>query len=156
MSVGTAPRAQAALVAVATLLVGMVPGALAFALNPDIVRDIGLDVVTVPGWLFTAVWTVIYPAMGLAAWRLWTLRPADVAVPFAVLLAGFLQSHSFWLTDSLRTTAVIDATGVLLSLTTLWVFSRSSRSAARWLLPWVVWMPLTLALKIAVIVGSAP
>jgi tryptophan-rich sensory protein len=145
------------LFAVAAWLLGVAPGAAVFTLNHRAADDIGLTAVPVPAWVFIAVWMVIYPCMGIAAWQLWTQRSeraADAFVPLAVLVAGFLQVHLFWFTDSLRSTAIADATGMLLAATTLWVFSRYSRTAARWLLPWAIWMPVTLAIKIAVITGT--
>ena len=132
-------------------VLGQLSGAVTFAVNPNAASDIGLTEVPVPAWVFITVWSVIYPAMGVAAWCLWRDRAVgsgDVWTPLAVLTAGFLQTHSFWLTDSLRTTAVLDAIGVLLAVTTWWVTRRQSRVAARWLLPWLIWMPVTLVLKL--------
>lgn len=139
------------------LLLGQIPGALTFSLNPNAAVDIGLTEVPIPAWVFTVVWVIAFPSMGIAAWELWRRRhtfQADVAVPLVLLAIGFMQSQSFWLTDSLRSTAIIDGTAVLLSGTTLWVFSRYTWKAARWLLPWVVWMPITLTIKIAAIAGA--
>ena len=137
-------------------LVSKVPGSLVFALNPDAADDIGLTAVPVPAWVFIAVWSVIHPSMGMAAWLVWRGREApgrDVFAPLALLLVGFLQTFTFWFTDSLRSTAVIDATGVLLAVAAWSAVRRHSRAGARWLLPWVVWMPVTFAVKIAVITG---
>lgn len=77
-----------------------------------------------------------------------------MGVPLVLLAVGVLQTNFFWFTDSLRATAVTDATGMMLAVTTLWAFSCYSRTAARWLWPWAIWMPFTLALKIAVIAGA--
>ncbi|HEV2781561.1 MAG TPA: TspO/MBR family protein [Actinophytocola sp.] len=135
------------------LLLGQIPGIAAFTLNANAAVDIGLTEVPVPAWVFAVVWTIIYPCMGLAAWQLRRDVPGPAAaVPLAVLVAGFLQTMLFWLSDSLRAVAVADATGVLLAGTTVWVFSRYSRAATAWLLPWLLWMPVTLAIKIAVLV----
>ena len=142
------------LFAVVALLVGFTPPATVFAVNPHAASDIGLTAVPVPAWVFVAVWSVIYPAIGVAAWHLWTRTTgSDRCVALAVLGAGFVQTTSFWLTDSLRATAVMDATGVLLAGTTLWVVSWFSSTAARWLVPWLVWMPITLGIKVAVLSG---
>lgn len=134
-----------------------IPGAVTFAVNPNAAEDIGLTEVPVPAWLFITVWAVIYPCMGVAGWQVWrhcVTQGADAVVPLVVLSVGLLQTFSFWLTDSLRTTAIVDATGVLLALTTWCVFARYSRSAARWLVPWAAWMPITLAIKIAALTGA--
>jgi tryptophan-rich sensory protein len=137
--------------AAVTLLLAQIPGAAAFALNPNTATDIGLTAVPVPAWVFIVVWMVIYPWMGIAAWRLRQDVHAGTSIPLVVLAAGFLQTKLFWLSDSLRAVAVADATGVLLAVTAVWVFSRYSRAATAWLLPWLVWMPVTLAIKIAVL-----
>jgi tryptophan-rich sensory protein len=151
------PRIQRALFAVTALLLGFTPATLTFALNPHTADDIGLNAVPIPAWGFIAVWLVIYPGMGLAAWHLWHQRthnnPDYARVPLAVLTAGFLQTTTFWFNDSLRGIAGMDATGVVLSATTVWVISRYSSAAARWLLPWAIWMPITLTIKLAVLTG---
>ncbi|MDP4511385.1 MarR family transcriptional regulator [Nonomuraea sp. G32] len=91
--------------------------------------DLGMTEVLVPTWVFIAVWLVIKAGMGPR------------------------HGNLFWLADGLRSIAVIDATGLLLAATTMVVFSRYSPSAARCLLPWLIWMPITLAIKIAAITG---
>ena len=48
---------------------------------------------------------------------------------------------------------MLDAIGVLLAATTVWVVSRYSGRASRWLIPWLVWMPITLLIKIAALSG---
>lgn len=137
------------------VLLGQIPGAVAFAVDPDIARAIGMTEVPLAPWVFVVVWLVIYAGMGLAAWQLKRDVSTGAEVPLAVLVAGFLQTTLFWLSDSLRAVAVADATGVLLAVTTVWVFSRYSRAAARWLLPWLVWMPITLILKIVVLAQAS-
>lgn len=138
--------------ALGVLGVGMAAGRLTFALDPHVTTRIGLDAVPVPAWVFTGVWLVAYPSMGIATWLVWRTRGAqDVSVPLAVFSAAVLQTLSFWLTSSLQMTAVIDATGLLLSYTVAWVYSRYWKAAVWWLLPWLVWMPITLGLKLWVI-----
>lgn len=139
--------------AAAFLLLAQIPGTIAFAVNPDVAADIGLTTVPVPAWVFIVVWMIIYPSMGVAAWQLRrTAQGADTWVPLAVLLAGYLQTKTFWLGDSLRSVAIADTTGLLFAALAVWVFARYSRSAARWLYPWLAWMPITLGIKIAVLV----
>ena len=142
---------QGLLFACGALILGFVPPALTFALRKNAADEIGLTAVSVPAWVFVVVWLIIYPCLGIAAWRL-TLpglvgRP-EASVGLVLLAAAFLQTTSFWLTDSLRSTAVMDATGVLLSLTTAFALYTTDRSAAAWLIPWLVWMPITLTLKL--------
>ncbi|MEV5499328.1 tryptophan-rich sensory protein [Nonomuraea fuscirosea] len=138
------------------VLIGQIPGALAFTLNPELATDLEMDRVPVPPGVFIAVWLVIKAGMGAAAWQLWRRAPrgSDVTVPLTVLIAGYLQTNLFWLADSLRSIAVTDATGLLLAAATVVVFSRYSAAAARWLLPWLIWMPITLGIKIAAIAGA--
>jgi translocator protein len=143
-----------ALFAMGALVVGLLPSALTFALRKDPVAAIGLDRVPLPGWFFTLVWVVIYPCMGVAAWRIWTRLPDAPALTMLALLvvaATLVQTTSFWLTDSLRSTAVIDATGVLLAGLSLAAAILAGGGGALWLTPLAIWMPITLGIKIAVL-----
>lgn len=136
-------------------LLGQIPPTLTFALNPNAVADIGLNAIPVPAWFFIIFWLIAYGCMGICAWMLVQLPQHRYScVPLAILLAGYLQSHLFWFTDSLHNTAITDATGILLSATSFWVVRQYSKKAALWLLPWLVWMPITFALKIAAINGA--
>lgn len=146
----TMVRIQPAAYVAVPLALSVIPGSVAFAINPDTAVDIGLTRVPLPPWVFIVVWAVIHAGMGLAAWRLRSTE--DYAVPLALLVVGFLQTNLFWLSDGLRSVAAADATGLLLAVVTTWAVARQSRAAAWWLVPWVVWMPVTLAVKIAVLV----
>jgi tryptophan-rich sensory protein len=143
------PPWTALVFALAALFIGMLPAGLTFALDPGSAGRIGLDAIPIPVWLVTAIWMIIYPGMGIAAWQIWRLRArVDVSVPLAIFSAGMLQSLSFWLTNSIRMTALIDATGVLLACTVAYVATRYAKTAVWWLLPWLVWMPITLGIKL--------
>jgi translocator protein len=148
-------RWMAVLFALGVLAVGAIPGRLTFALDPNATTRIGLHDVPVPAWVFTTVWLVAYPGMGVATWLVWRTRgERDISVPIAIFIAALLQTLSFWLTNSLHMTAVLDAIGVLLAYTVAWVYSRYRRAAVWWLLPWLVWMPITLGIKLWVVLGG--
>jgi tryptophan-rich sensory protein len=130
------------------LALANVPALLTFAINPNAAEDIGMTRVAVPPWVFVVVWAVIHAGMGLAAWQLRHSSTVDACLPLALLAVGYLHSQLFWLAEGLRSVAATDATGVLLATVTAWAFARQSRAAARWLLPWLVWMPITLTIKL--------
>jgi tryptophan-rich sensory protein len=135
------------------LLLGNIPALVTFTLNPDAAEDIGMTRVPVPPWVFAVVWAVIHGGMGLAAWRLrHSSSTVDGCLPLALLAVGYVHSNLFWLAEGLRSVAGTDATGLLLAAVTTWAFARQDRPAARWLLPWLVWMPITLAIKIIALV----
>jgi len=138
------------------LVLGNIPGSLAFAINPDTATDIGMTRVPVAPWVFVVVWAIIHAGMGLAAWQLRRSAAGestvDACLPLALLAVSYVHTNLFWLSDGLRSVAATDATGLLLAAVTTWAFARQSRTSARWLVPWLVWMPITLAIKIAVLV----
>jgi tryptophan-rich sensory protein len=137
------------------LFVGFLPPTLVFSLNANAATELGMNSVTIPAWLFIGVWLIAYPSMGIAAWKLWKRRgEVDVCVPIGVLIAGFVITLTFWLTNSLRMTATLDLVNLILAWTTMWIFSRYAREAAAWLLPWAIWMPITLSFKIAAMMQS--
>jgi len=142
-------RLAAALFMLVPLIVGFVPPGIVFGLMPESVSRLGLTKVPIPAWVFIGVWLVAYPGMGLAAFTVWRRRAGiAVSVPLSILVCAFCCSLSFWLTNGLLMTATLDALNLLLAWTTLWVFSRYSTRAAVALLPWALWMPVTLAFKL--------
>ena len=152
-----APHWTALLFAVTVLGIGMLPGALSFALDTTTSTRIGLGVVPIPVWVFRLVWLIAYPSMGIATWLVWRRRrEVDVAVPLVVFGVALLQTLSFWLVDSIRMIAVIDATGVILAYTVAWVYARHVRAAVWWLLPWLIWMPITFVVKLWTLYATAP
>ncbi|MDJ0755157.1 MAG: tryptophan-rich sensory protein [Ardenticatenaceae bacterium] len=101
------------------------------------------------GWIFWAVWIVIYPSLGVATYLIWKRRHVeDVTLPLLLFGVSLIQGFTFWLSDTVRMTTVIDGTGLLFSYTLAFVYYRHSKSAALWLLPLLIWMPITLILKI--------
>jgi tryptophan-rich sensory protein len=142
---------EGVLFAFGALILGFTPAALTFTLRENAVQEIAMTDTPAPAWLFIVVWMIIYPCLGIAAWKLvaprLTGRP-EASVSLVLLAAAFLQNLSFWLTDGLRFTAVVDATGVLLSLTTAFAIYTADHTAVVWLIPWLLWMPATLTLKL--------
>lgn len=145
----TSSPSSAIAFALVPLVLGFIPPGLIFGLNPNAASNIGLNGIPIPAWVFIAVWIVAYPGMGLAAWHVWQRRSqSDACVPIAMLGACFVVTLSFWSTNSLRMTAVLDAINLILAWTMVWVFSRFSQAAAICLLPWAIWMPITLVFKL--------
>ncbi len=87
--------------------------------------------------------------MGVATWLVWRRRH-EVHVQEALLLfaVSLVQGFTFWLSQSVQMTQIIDGTGFMLAYVTAWSYSRYSKAAALWLLPWLRWMPFTFILKI--------
>lgn len=135
-------RWSALLFAVGVLLIGMAPGRLTFMLDPNAAIRIGLESVPVPAWVFTGVWLVVYPSMGIATWLIWhKRREQDVSVPLSIF-------------GSILMTAGIDAIGLVLAYTVAWVYWRYQKVTIWWLLPWLVWMPITFMIKLWVLSGG--
>ena len=99
-----------------------------------------------PFWL---VWFIIYPCMGVATWLVWRRRNVvRVQEPLLIFVVSLVQGFTFWLSQSVRMTQIIDGTGLMLAYTTAWIYSRYSKAAALWLIPWLLWMPFTFILKL--------
>jgi translocator protein len=139
----------AILFAAGVLLIGNIPSTLTFALDPNAVQRIGLESIPVPAWVFTGVWLIAYPCMGIATWLVWRKRyEANVSIPLVIFAAGLLQAQAFWLTNGLHMTAVIDALVLLIAYTVAYVYYQFDRRTLWWLLPWLLWMPTTFAIKL--------
>jgi tryptophan-rich sensory protein len=148
------PRWAQALFMLVPLIVGFIPPGIVFGLMPESTSRLGMTEVHLPAWVFITVWLVVYPGMGLAAFTVWRGERPHASVPLAVLACAFLITLSFWLTNGLHMTATLDAINLLLAWTCIWVFSRYSTRAAFALLPWGLWMPVTLALKLRALSAS--
>lgn len=136
------------------VIIGQLPAGIAFTLNPNITTNIGLDILPIPAWFFIGLWVVIYAGIGITAYKILTLKTQSTkCIPVGILVSGFLTTHFFWFTESFRTTAILDALGIIISFTAYWVCAQYSPKAAKFLLPWVIWMPITFALKIAALNG---
>ncbi len=107
-----------------------------------------------PGWVFPAVWTILYTFMGIAAWLVyrsgaqekksalkWYLAQLAVNAvwPLLYFRAGAYRVAFFWL--------------VLLwylVFETIRKFSRISKPAARWMIPYLAWITFAGYLNLAV------
>jgi tryptophan-rich sensory protein len=110
---------------------------------------------TPPSWLFGPVWTALYVAMGVAAWRVWRIggfRAARTALGLflAQLAVNGLWSPIFFAWHRLGL-AVLDI-GLLwlLIVATIVAFRRHDRVAALLLLPYLAWVTFASALTVAI------
>lgn len=108
-----------------------------------------------PNWVFAPVWTALYIAMAVAAWRVWRARGLEGARSALVLFALQLALNLGWsiLFFGLRQIglALIEILILLATLvaTTL-AFRRIDGIAALLLVPYVAWVSFATVLTAAV------
>jgi translocator protein len=143
--------------ALGTLCSGLLSAGLSFAAagNHSAANPAGvLPALWPPAWVFWAVWTVIYPCWGVATWLVWRRRHgADVRGALALYTINILGALFFLPLSNLTANnpavlTLLDANGLIGAYALAWLYTRYDRSTLWWLLPYLVWMPLTLALKI--------
>jgi tryptophan-rich sensory protein len=109
-----------------------------------------------PTWLFAPVWSVLYLLMGIAAWRVWSLRGfrADGARGALVLFIVQLAANALW--SWLFFTWRLGAASFfwilllwVLILITFIAFRRHSRLAAWLLFPYLAWVAFATVLTYA-------
>jgi translocator protein len=110
---------------------------------------------TPPGWLFGPVWTALYLAMAIAAWRVWTRtgwaglrRPLGIF--FAQLVLNVAWSGIFF---GLRMPGLAFFEIVLLAVAiaaTLVAFGRVSRLAGWLMVPYLLWVLFAAALNLSI------
>lgn len=110
---------------------------------------------TPPSWLFGPVWTALYAAMGVAAWRVWRIggiRAASGALGlFVVQLAvNGLWSPIFFAWHRLGLATLDIGLLWLLILATIAAFRRHDRVAALLLVPYLAWVTFASALTFAI------
>ena len=138
---------------IGTLVVGMLTAYLSFSLFP-LNRTYNLPVVYPPQWLFWVIWLILYPTMGLAAGHIW-LKRAEFDVRGALIFyASILLTNVMFLpianvsNGNPAIMTFMDINGVLTAGLLGWLFSRYSTPAFYWLLPLLIWMPITATVKI--------
>jgi len=151
----TSSRWNAVVFAVVMLIIGMLPGSIAFMLDPSTPTRIGLGEIPIPAPVFVMVWLIAYPCMGVATWLIWRRRDTiNVSVPIAIFIVGFLNTFIFWFTNSVYMTAVIDFVVLSLAYTVAFVYFQYDKRTLLWLLPWLIWMPITFGVKVLTVLGS--
>ena len=109
-----------------------------------------------PGWLFGPVWSVLYLAMGTAAWLVWrgdhgtTRRRALVA--FAVqLVLNAAWTPVFFGLEQITVALVILLANVAAVVAMIVAFSRCSKLAAWLVAPLLAWVCFAAALNAAIV-----
>ena len=106
-----------------------------------------------PNWLFAPVWTVMYVAMAVAAWRIYRrIGRMDGALVlwFAQLACNALWSPLFFGWHRIGLALVdIAVLLVLIAVTTI-AFFRRDRAAGALMLPYLAWVAFATALNAAI------
>ena len=106
---------------------------------------------TPPPWVFGPVWTTLYAAMGVAAWRVWRRDGWSVGVGLflAQLAVNAAWSPVFFGWQQLGAAlAVILVLAALIALTVR-AFWRSDRLAGALLVPYLAWASFAACLNAA-------
>ena len=100
---------------------------------------------TPPDWVFPVAWSLLYPAMGIAAWLVWRRRHLAIVGPALTLFAVQLALNLAWTPAffGLRSVAlgfvVIVAVLIAVAVTTV-AFWRVSRPAGLLFVPYLAWV----------------
>lgn len=116
---------------------------------------------TPPDWLFGPVWTVLYLAMMVAAWRVLGLqpsRPRHRAMTLFYLQLGFnaLWSIAFFTLQSPPFGLIVIAVLLALILATIVAFRPLDRIAAWLMVPYAIWVAYASALNLGILVLAMP
>lgn len=105
-----------------------------------------------PNWLFGPVWTFLYLAMAIAAWRAWKspTLPRGAMLMFTVQLV--LNALWSWIFFGLQLPGLAFAEICVLFFgiaTTAWLFGKADRLAGMLFLPYLAWVGFAAALNFA-------
>jgi benzodiazapine receptor len=140
----------------ACLLVSFLPGALGAAFPPgEWYAHLEKSSLTPPGWVFPIAWTLLYIAIGVALYLFLVQAPppkrrGGLAV-FALQLV--LNGAWSWIFFGLHEVgaALVEIVALWLAIVaTLVVFGRSSRAAAKLLVPYLAWVSFATYLTFAI------
>lgn len=138
---------------IGTFVIGMLTAYLSFSLFP-LDRTYNLPVVYPPQWMFWVVWLILYPTMGLAAGHVWLKRTEFDIRGAMIFYASILLTNFMFLpianvsNGNPAIMTFMDINGALMAALLGWLFSRYSKRAFYYLLPLILWMPVTTLFKI--------
>ncbi|MGI6007259.1 MAG: TspO/MBR family protein [Ruminococcus sp.] len=109
-----------------------------------------------PGWVFPAVWTVLYVLMGIAAWLVWISESSEKNKALG-LYAAQLAANALWPFLYFRLNAPLAALALLALLWYLvWLtyqsFREISPAAGRLLIPYLIWLSFAFYLNLAIVI----
>jgi benzodiazapine receptor len=140
------------------LLVGFISGLFTMKSVQVWYKIINKPAFTPPSWLFAPVWTVLYIAMGVAAYLVWTKGLNTSGVKTALLvfivqlfLNGLWSVVFFGLKSPLGGLVVIFLlfAAIVITFLTFWPLSRP---AALLLIPYLLWVSFATALNYSILV----
>lgn len=111
---------------------------------------------TPPGWLFGPVWSVLYVAMAVAAWRVWRRQTGAAARGVLRLYGAQLALNALWSVCFFAwrspDLALVDIVGLwLLLVLALIRFWRADRIAGALWAPYVAWVTFAAALNTSIV-----
>ena len=147
------PRWTAALFAVGVTIPGMLAARWGASFGTDWEKRLTKPPVWPPDWAFPAVWSILYPCMGVATWQVWRRRNETKIVGPVLLFGGHLLLNYTWLpvvhtAKDVITPAVMDVAIGVPAFAAGWAYQRVSPTAARWYAPYLAWTVFTTTIKI--------
>ena len=103
-------------------------------------------------WVFPVVWVINYAVMGVAVASVWPYRherTTRIALMLFMiqLVLGFVWLPLVYGFHSILLGLLLDITGLLLVISTTWIFRRITLQTVWWMLPYIAWLLYTTALK---------
>ncbi|MBA2678899.1 MAG: hypothetical protein H0U76_10970 [Ktedonobacteraceae bacterium] len=133
-----------------TTVVVMIAAALGFLYAPP-----NKNLQSTPGdSFFWMAWLIIIPTWAFASWLVWRKRKvADIRGAMIVFFWFLLSLIAFFpqtaaTQENVLTILVSDLQGIIESWMIMWLYSRYSKAARWWLIPLVVWFPITAIIKL--------
>ena len=153
----TGPRAWFALLGIVLtcLAVGALGGLVTSAAIPTWYATLAKPTWTPPGWLFGPVWTALYVAMAVAAWRLWRRDGlVEERLPLVLFALQLLLNGAWsWIFFGARApcAALVEIVFLWLAVAAATVFTFPRDRVAGWLyVPYLAWVTFATALNASI------
>ena len=131
-------------------------GAVITAMGMDAYSLLKLPPLVPPGWVFGVVWTVLYLLMGYASYLVKSAscfeKESALQAYYVQLALNFLWVVTFFRFGQLWLSVVVLVLLIAAILLTAYRFSRCSVTAARLLIPYLIWCGFALYLNIGIAV----
>ncbi len=138
------------------ILIPLAVGGLSALLSGGTSGDFQSPPLAPPGWVFPVVWTILYIMIGISSYIIWLKSDCKLTEALKTyiyqLIVNFCWPIVFFRFEYFSAAAVLLGVLILLVISNIAEFRKLDKTAAKLLLPYLIWCLFALYLNIGVAV----